>query len=83
MRLAGVQACLFTSARARPRGVNLAVFDDVFQPVRPTSEERWTCTASRARVELRAQKLLGDERRHLFLREQFLVEGKLPAPGAD
>ena len=80
MREAAVQACLYVSARARGRGVNLAVFDNVFRPQRPLDEERWTCTAARERVEFRAQRLVGEEESHAYERGQFLVNGKLPAP---
>ena len=80
LREAAVQACLYVSARARGRGVNLAVFDNVFRPQRPLDEERWTCTAARERVEFRAQRLVGEEESHAYERGQFLVNGKLPAP---
>ena len=80
MREAAVQACLYVSARARGRGVNLAVFDNVFRPQRPLDEERWTCTAARERVEFREQRLVGKEETHAYERRQFLVNGKLPAP---
>ena len=80
MREAAVQACLYVSSRARGRGLNLAVFDNVFRPPRPLDEERWTCTAARERVEFRAQRLVGDEESHAYERGQFLVNGKLPAP---
>src|SRR2546430_7126644 len=80
IREAAVQACLYVSARARGRGVNLAVFDNVFRPPRPLDEERWTCTAARERVEFRAQRLVGEEETHAYERRQFLVNGKLPAP---
>ena len=80
MRAGGVEACLYVSARARERAVNLAVFENVFRPRRPLGEERWTCTAARDRVELRAQRLTRENETHVFERGQFLVEGRLPAP---
>jgi len=80
MRADGIQACLYVSARARGRQVNLAVFENVFRPRRPLDEERWSCTAARERVEFRAQRLTGREARYAFEREQFLVQGRLPAP---
>ncbi len=80
MRADGVQACLYVSARARIRGVNLAVFENVFKPAHPLEEERWGCTAARERVEFRAARMLGAEESHAFEREQFLVAGRLPAP---
>jgi hypothetical protein len=80
MRADGVQACLYVSARARGRGVNLAVFENVFRPPRPLDEERWSCTAAREVVELRAQRLVGGDEGFRYERGQFLVDGKLPAP---
>jgi hypothetical protein len=80
MREDGVQACLYVSARARGRGLNLAVFENVFRPRRPLDEERWVCTAARERVEFRAQRLLGGDQGFAYERDQFLVNGKLPAP---
>ena len=80
MRGAGVEACLYVSARARGRSVNLAVFENVFAPGGPSREERWTCWATRARVEFRSQRMIGAEQRHAFDRAQFEVNGALPAP---
>ncbi len=80
MRADGVQACLYVSARARGRQVNAAVFENVFRPQRPLDEQRWSCVASRDRVEFRAQRLVGDDETLAYGREQFLVAGKLPAP---
>jgi hypothetical protein len=80
MREAGAQCCLFVSARAVPRGINLAVFDNVFSPARPSGEERWSCATSRARVELKTSTLLGESTTISFERAQFEVDGKLPAP---
>jgi hypothetical protein len=80
MRADGVQACLYVSARARGRRLNLAVFENVFRPPRPLDEERWACVAAHERVEFRAQRLLGADERHAYGREQFLVDGRLPAP---
>jgi hypothetical protein len=80
MRAAGVEAALYVSARAAGREINLAVFENVFRPRRPMDEQGWTCTASRARVELRSRTLLGEPERHAFARAQFEVAGRLPAP---
>src|SRR5437879_5145494 len=41
MRGAGVQACLYVSARAEDRRLNVAVFENVFRPGRPLREEPW------------------------------------------
>ena len=81
MRESGVACCLYVSARAQS-GVCIAVFDDVFKPRKPFGEERWTCAATRERVEFSSGGLLRDPVRHAFEREQFLVRGRLPAPAA-
>jgi RES domain len=83
MRSAGVQACLYVSARAEGREINVAVFDNVFRPRRPVREEAWSCTANRARVEFRARRLLGRDGRYAFPRAQFEVASALPAPALD
>jgi hypothetical protein len=81
MRAAGIQACLYTSARAESRGTCVAVFDNVFRPKRPIPpEQAWDCIASRARVELRTRALLGTDERLVFLRTQFEVRRRLPVP---
>ena len=80
MRADAVQACTYVSARAQGRGVNLAVFENVFRPPRPLDEQRWSCVATTERVEFDAQRLVGREERYSYGREQFLVAGKLPAP---
>ena len=80
LRAAGVQACLYVSARAEGRQLNLAVFENVFRPGRPLREEPWSCTANRAGAEFRARSLLGPERRYSYARAQFEVAGRLPAP---
>ncbi len=79
LRDAGAQAFLYVSARAESRGTNLGILENVFSAHGPTDEKMWRCTASRDKVELRLQRLL-EEARHVFLREQFLVRGTLPAP---
>jgi hypothetical protein len=80
MREAGAQCCLYVSARALSRGVNVAVFENVFSPPRPSVEERWSCATSRARVEFKAKTLLGEASVVSFERAQFEVGGNLPAP---
>jgi hypothetical protein len=79
MREDGIECCLFVSARA-VEGVNLAVFENVFSPKKPSGEERWSCVATRAQVDFRAAVLLGESRGFSFSREQFEVEGRLPSP---
>ena len=83
MRRDGVQACLYVSARAEGRALNVAVFENVFRPGQPLREEPWTCTANRSGAAFRARSLLAPERRHAFARAQFEVAGRLPAPALD
>src|SRR5207302_6075598 len=82
LRQAGVACCLYVSARAAPRGICVAVFDDVFKPRRPFGEERWTCAATKKRVEFSSGRLLREPERHAYERGQFLVRGRLPSPAA-
>lgn len=81
MRETGVIAFLFRSARDPGRGTNLGLFHPAFVRKRPRTPEGWLCNASIERVELRSRNPLSSER-HRFLREDFLVDGLLPAPAA-
>jgi hypothetical protein len=78
MRADQVAAFLFVSARAKPRGLNVALFEPVFAARTPTAYEGWKCTATRAAAEFRS--LSGRLLR--FGRAQFEVSGRLPSPGA-
>lgn len=78
MRAAGVQACLYVSARHPERAVNCALFEPVFAATQPFSPETWTCRAQKAGVEFR-NPFLGLNQ--AFPREAFLVDGVLPRPG--
>ena len=80
MRAAGVQASLYVSARAEGRALDLAVFENVFQPRRPLREQGWSCTANVRGVEFRSRAMLAASQRHAFARAQFEVAGRLPAP---
>ncbi len=79
MREAGVQAFRYPSARDA-EGVNVGVLDPAaFGRRAPHAFETWHCTATRGRVELRKRDYF--TRRSLsFLRERFVVDGRLPAP---
>jgi RES domain len=80
MRAAGVEACLFDSAR-EPGGVNVALFTPrAFAARKPSPPESWRCVATRAFVEV-VKKDVFRRVSHRFERAQFEVEGKLPAPG--
>jgi hypothetical protein len=80
MRNAGVEIVRYTSARDPEAGTNVALFSPaVFGRRQPRSLETWHCTATRTRVEVSRR----DYFRHAvfgFSLEQFLVDGKLPAP---
>jgi hypothetical protein len=81
MREAGVEACLFDSARERG-GVNVALFTPrAFAARRPSPPESWRCVATRSFVEV-VKKDVFRRATHRFERAQFEVDGKLPAPGA-
>ena len=80
MRDAAVECCVYLSARDAGRGHCIAVFENVFKPQRPSGEERWTCAASRERVEFTSGSLLRKTARHAYERKQFLVRGRLPTP---
>jgi hypothetical protein len=79
MRQAAVELFRFPSSRD-PGGVNIGAFTpSVFGNARPRDLETWHCTASRARVEFTTRDYFKREA-ILFVREQFLVGGVLPAP---
>ena len=79
MRVAGVEAFRYPSARDAD-GINVAVFvPSVFGKSKPKSLQTWYCSASKARVDF-AQGDYFDRKRFSFDREQFLISGALPAP---
>jgi hypothetical protein len=81
MRAAGIDAFLFVSARATQRGTNLGLFTPAFSSKRPRRFETWICSADRSKVELAQKSLLRTRtQRMAFAREDFVVEGRLPAP---
>jgi hypothetical protein len=80
LRGAGVDALRYPSARDPAGGVNVAVLDPTaFARRRPHALETWHCTATPARVELRKLDYFR-QRSFAFVRQQFLVKGRLPAP---
>ena len=82
MRAAGVEAVRYVSARDVRAGVNVAVFvPRAFAGRRPRRIERWHCVATRDRVELSKRDYF-ERAAHQFLRAEFLVQGRLPAPAA-
>lgn len=79
LREAGVEACVFTSARTLERARNVALFEPAFATSRPRSLQGWTCYATRHRVEFTRSNTFTPAT-HGFPREQFEVEGVLPTP---
>jgi hypothetical protein len=80
MREAGVEAFRYPSARDRDGGVNIGVFTAaVFGSARPRQLETWHSSATRQAVDLVRHDFSGAST-FTFRREQFLVDGRLPAP---
>ncbi|HEX2721517.1 MAG TPA: RES family NAD+ phosphorylase [Gemmatimonadaceae bacterium] len=80
MRNAGVEAFRYPSARDIVGGINVAAFvPSVFGNAKPRSFETWHSSASRERVEVTRGDYMKRES-FAFPREQFLVNGALPAP---
>ena len=80
MRGANVEAFQYTSARDAEGGVNVgAIAPSVFGRSRPRSFETWHCAASRPRVDVTRGDFI-KRSSFAYTREQFLVNGKLPAP---
>ncbi|HUG41091.1 MAG TPA: RES family NAD+ phosphorylase [Longimicrobiales bacterium] len=80
MRSAGVEAFRYRSARDVRGGVNVAVLARAaFGRRQPRGFENWHCTASRDRVEMLSRGYFG-RTVHAYAREEFLVDGRLPAP---
>jgi hypothetical protein len=80
MREAGVEAFRYRSARDPEGGPAIGVLAPVaFGRRQPHGFENWHCTANRARVEMASRRYFGGDV-HVFRREAFLVDGRLPAP---
>jgi hypothetical protein len=80
MRASGVELFRYPSARDVDGGVNVGVFSPaVFGAAKPHGFETWYCTATRDRVEL-AKSDYVERETFIFPREEFLVDGSLPAP---
>lgn len=81
MREAGVEAFRYPSARDPQGGVNVGVLSPAaFGRAQPRAFSTWWCTSTRDRVELVRRDYLKAEN-FVFERRQFLVRGRLPAPG--
>lgn len=80
MRVAGVQAFRWVSARCPRFGNNVGVFTPAaFARKRPRRLETWHCAASRVRVDF-VRRDYFDRAAHTFGRDAFLVDGVLPTP---
>jgi hypothetical protein len=79
MREAGVAAFRYPSARAAG-GVNVGAFEPrVFGRRQPERFESWHCTTTRSLVEF-TRRDFHRRASHAYPRDQFLVDGLLPAP---
>lgn len=80
MRAAGVEAFRYRSARDRAGGSNVGVLSAAaFGRRGPKGFETWHCVATRSGVEL-VRRDFFEKGAHSFTREEFLVQGALPAP---
>lgn len=80
MRDAAVEAFRSPSARDRQGGVNIGIFTpSVFGAARPRELEAWHCTATKSRIEC-VRRNFFEATAFTFPREDFLVDGSLPAP---
>jgi len=80
MREDDVHAFRYPSARDRVGGTNLALFTPAaFGENKPSAVSTWYCVATRGRIEL-TKKDVFSRRSFAFPRDEFLVDGRLPAP---
>ncbi len=80
MRAAGVELFRYPSARDAEGGAAVGAFTPaVFGRAKPRGIEGWRCTVSAAAAEFAKRDYFARES-YAFTREQFLVEGVLPAP---
>jgi hypothetical protein len=78
MRMAGIAAFEFISARDPERGINVALFTPkAFAKKVPVSQEAWLCELTGERVRFRAA---WGRDPHDFPLALFLVAGRLPWP---
>jgi hypothetical protein len=80
MRESSVDAFRYPSARDRQGGVNVGAFTPAaFGAARPRDLEAWHCTATTLRIECVRHDFFHTAA-FTFPREDFLVNGRLPAP---
>lgn len=81
MRAAGVELFRYRSARDVNGGINVAAFTPVvFHSATPQHFQRWHCSATPSMVDFTRGDLSGKRETYQFARDQFLVNGELPAP---
>lgn len=82
LREAGGEVVLYPSSRDPKRGQCLAIYHpSVFaQAKRLKQQQEWTVYTDATHVEWRRRTPTG-EARHGYVREQFLIDGKLPSSG--
>lgn len=77
MRGAGIEAFLFSSARARSRGTNIGLLEPVFADRAPSGVQGFACHATKALVEFKKSSHFASPV-FSFPRADFLVNGQLP-----
>ncbi len=78
MRAAGVEAFEYASARDRAGGVNVALFGPgALDAQAPDFQQSWLCQTRPGQVSFSGGR---PARLHAFPLEDFLVDGRLPAP---
>jgi len=80
MRQSGVEIFRYRSARDAEGGVNVALFTPrAFCRKRPSVPQTWYCIATSLGVEM-AKRDVFERRSYRFPRQQFEIDGRLPAP---
>ena len=79
MRDSGAEVALYTSARDRDGGKNVALFAPAFARRNPSALSTWVCTATRQRIEM-SKKDVFRKQRMAFDRHEFEIGGVLPTP---
>lgn len=80
MRMAGIEACAFFSARDA-EGTNIALFEPAFEARKPSAEQQWGCLYARSGVRMTRISVLAPATL-LFPRQRFEVDGALPMPAS-
>lgn len=79
MRVAGVEAFLFPSARDAAGGANVALFEPCFSRPSPFDLKTYLCTTTDSAVEVSRKDVTARKpERYAYPRAQFLVGGALP-----